>query len=223
MFGLLRGGSISKSVELTRKEADIILKDVPVDNEFIFRDGTRLKNLHGLSIKLSVLSDEDFGFHVNDDKNDFKSWIEEVIKDKTLADEISKIKNRKEMKAVIDAKIRLCRTVIHENVLSKKKELPSQPPAFDARLASATEKLSGKGIGDTAVESKGVQKAAEKVTFAPSSLDLSIEHQAKTFTPAGPEHIPHDSMRQITHSFLHFLLGLCVGIIVGVIVTRLAL
>ncbi len=43
------------------------------------------------------MSFETFHYHVNPYKNDFANWVNDVIGDKILADELRKVKTRKSM------------------------------------------------------------------------------------------------------------------------------
>jgi hypothetical protein len=66
------------------------------EEEFVFHDGTRAKNLLELVLKLEHLTTEEFNKFVNLDKNDFSNWINYVLKDKFLADILRNVKTCEE-------------------------------------------------------------------------------------------------------------------------------
>jgi len=62
--------------------------NAPYENEFVFLDGRRAKNILELNDILERLSDEDFQSFVNPRKNDFANWIEAILLDKKLAERL---------------------------------------------------------------------------------------------------------------------------------------
>ena len=62
---------------------------------FWINNGPVLKNLKDLKESLLVMSKETFSYHANKEKNDFASWIKEVLKDNTLATKLAKTKTLK--------------------------------------------------------------------------------------------------------------------------------
>ncbi len=79
------------------RDAKKILSDVPEDKRFYVHNGSILKNLRELGGELERMSFETFHYHVNPYKNDFANWVNDVIGDKILADELRKVKTRKSM------------------------------------------------------------------------------------------------------------------------------
>ena len=61
------------------------LADVPADKVFRCQDGRVMKNLEELSVALREMSGETFQYHVNDGRNDFSKWVEDVIRDYELS------------------------------------------------------------------------------------------------------------------------------------------
>jgi hypothetical protein len=64
------------------------LADVPHEYAFWCCDGRILKNLRELRDAFAVMNDGTFTYHVNDAKNDFHSWVKDIVKDDTLAAEL---------------------------------------------------------------------------------------------------------------------------------------
>lgn len=71
-----------------------ILKKVPDKNAFILADGRKLKDLKELAFSLGDMADDVFWHHVNEARNDFASWVNEVIKDNELSEELKKVKDK---------------------------------------------------------------------------------------------------------------------------------
>lgn len=72
----------------TRRDAAKILADVVDGRLFFCSDGCIDRNLAELSTCLAHMSQNVFNHHVNDTKNDFSTWIRDVLGDTTLADEL---------------------------------------------------------------------------------------------------------------------------------------
>lgn len=79
---------------LNEKEAKKILAKVPLDVSFWLCTNHYLRGLRELSTALESISDDTFRYHVNRDKNDFEVWIRQIVKDKELSREISRIKTK---------------------------------------------------------------------------------------------------------------------------------
>jgi hypothetical protein len=71
-------------------------QEVPYELHFVLADGRRLKNIFELIDVLENMSDEVFCAHVTGEKNDFANWINEVIKEDSLAEKIRKLDSRLE-------------------------------------------------------------------------------------------------------------------------------
>ena len=53
-----------------------------------------LKNLQELSDFFPQINDETYSHHVNGDKNDFSKWVNDIIGEKKLANELLSSKNK---------------------------------------------------------------------------------------------------------------------------------
>jgi hypothetical protein len=69
----------------SREEAVKFLADVPPDKAFWCHDGRTLRNMGELAKGLSGMTDEIFIYHANREKNDFVTWVRDVIGDMKLA------------------------------------------------------------------------------------------------------------------------------------------
>ncbi len=85
-----------------------ILGEAPQEFEFYLGDGRKLKSVFELVDALEHMSEDLFKEHVNEIKNDFSSWINDVFSEPNVAKEIKKMKDKIEtqkvlMKKLIDA------------------------------------------------------------------------------------------------------------------------
>ena len=78
-----------------------VLGEAPEEHHFIVADGKKLKNIIELADALETMSEEIFRHHANEFKNDFSSWVKDVFYDNSLAEDITKAKNRLETQIAI--------------------------------------------------------------------------------------------------------------------------
>ncbi|MBI4143544.1 hypothetical protein HY487_01525 [Candidatus Woesearchaeota archaeon] len=78
-----------------------ILGEAPVEHHFVVADGRKLKNVVELADALETMTEEIFRHHANEFKNDFASWVKDVFYDHSLAEDISRAKNRLETQITI--------------------------------------------------------------------------------------------------------------------------
>lgn len=91
--------------EMTKKKATMLLADVPDDKHFWCADGRILKNLSELVNGLNDMSDETFAHHSSEERNDFSNWVQDVIRDKTLASDLKKLRNRTEAAKRVSSRV----------------------------------------------------------------------------------------------------------------------
>lgn len=85
---------MAKIVKISAEEAKRRLSDVPDENVFWCCDGSIYRNMRALEEALYRMSDEIFAFHANESKNDFSSWVNDVIKDDKLARDLIKARDK---------------------------------------------------------------------------------------------------------------------------------
>ena len=86
-------------------DAERILSDVHHTKHFHTKKGVIVKNVNELKDQLQQMDDAEFSHHVNTDKNDFKEWVQHVVNDSDLADQLGKCRTRKAMLAILDSRI----------------------------------------------------------------------------------------------------------------------
>lgn len=78
-----------------------VLGEAPEEHHFVVADGKKLKNIIELADALETMSEEIFRHHANEFKNDFAAWVKDVFYDHSLAEDISRAKNRLETQIAI--------------------------------------------------------------------------------------------------------------------------
>ena len=82
---------------VTKDESRKYLGDVAPEQCFWVNNGPIIKNLEELANALPQLSDDSFKHHVSKEKNDFSKWINEIIGDRLLANELLSSRNRESL------------------------------------------------------------------------------------------------------------------------------
>jgi len=70
--------------------ARLWLENVPQDKVFWCRDGKVVRNMDELAAALRQMSEETFRYHATGQKNDFITWVRDVIGDMTLTNQLKK-------------------------------------------------------------------------------------------------------------------------------------
>ena len=78
-----------------------VLGEAPFEQHFVVADGRKLKNIIELADALETMTEDIFSHHVNEAKNDFSSWVKDVFYDHSLAEDISRAKNKLETQIVV--------------------------------------------------------------------------------------------------------------------------
>ena len=79
---------------VTKNEAKQFLGDVAPEKCFWTCDGRVFKNIEEFANGLQAMSDDTFRYHANNDKNDFGTWVNEVLGDSKLGNELLSSKTR---------------------------------------------------------------------------------------------------------------------------------
>jgi len=81
------------------------LANVPEEQFFCVHNGSTLKNLFDLRELLRGADEESYNYHVTSEKNDFKSWISDAVKDKELANQLENGMTKDRMMEIVEARI----------------------------------------------------------------------------------------------------------------------
>lgn len=76
-------------------------KKLPEDHYFVMVTGQKVKNIKELADILEDIDEDLFKHHVNDEKNDFSNWIEDIFEEQDLANELKKHKSKDKTRFVI--------------------------------------------------------------------------------------------------------------------------
>jgi len=91
--------------KVTKSEALHFLSRTRPEFAFWCRDGKIFSDIAELNAGLKAIHPRTFIYHANAQKNDFSKWVAEVIKDKTLASELKRAKNKIEAAKKVGARI----------------------------------------------------------------------------------------------------------------------
>ena len=79
---------------VTKEEAMKYLGDASPEQSFWVNNGPVLKNLNDLADFLPQMNNDTYSHHANKEKNDFSKWVNDIIGDKKLANELLSSKSR---------------------------------------------------------------------------------------------------------------------------------
>ena len=77
------------------------LGNVPAESAFVLFNGPKINNLFELAEALESMKETSFRHHVTGQKNDFSSWIRDIIGDNELAAKIMTTNNRSRMSSIV--------------------------------------------------------------------------------------------------------------------------
>lgn len=80
--------------------------DAPPEKCFWIHNGPIIKNLKELLAALKKMKKDTFRHHVNKDKNDFSKWVNDVLGNKGLAEDIKKTRSKKTLMEKIEKEIK---------------------------------------------------------------------------------------------------------------------
>lgn len=75
-------------------------------NLFWVNGNGALRNLKELAESLNTMSGETYAYHVNAEKNDFASWVEDILLDKKLATDMKKAKTQAAALKKVEARLK---------------------------------------------------------------------------------------------------------------------
>lgn len=68
---------------------------IPPEQYFFLVNGVAIKTIFELAETLEHMADDVYGYHVNDQKNDFANWIKYVFNELALAEQLYHTKDKK--------------------------------------------------------------------------------------------------------------------------------
>lgn len=97
--------SAAKKETKAQQEARKLLEPVPAENAFWCRDGRIMRDMRELGEALITMGDETFAYHCNPEKNDFRNWVRDVIRDGVLARRLELSVNKIEAASAVSSRI----------------------------------------------------------------------------------------------------------------------
>ncbi len=90
---------------LMNQDAKKWLADVPEEYVFWCCDGRTMRSMQELAEALNTMPDEVFACHANQQKNDFSTWVCDVIRDDTLAADLRQAFTRSAAAAIVTERV----------------------------------------------------------------------------------------------------------------------
>ncbi len=78
----------------SKQDTERLLADVVEEHVFKCCNGNILRNMRELAESFATMTDETFAFHSNTERNDFSSWVRDIIRDEKLARDLEKSLSR---------------------------------------------------------------------------------------------------------------------------------
>ena len=94
-------GRNSRKKGTTGTNKKISLEKIPEDKYFVLKNGQQLDHYLALADTLENLEKEVVKYHVNELRNDFATWVEDVFGEKDLAKKIAKSKSPEQIRMII--------------------------------------------------------------------------------------------------------------------------
>ncbi len=95
-----------------KEDAKKILSNTTPEKAFWVNNGPILKNIIELSVAAKKLTPQQFAHHVNQAKNDFAKWVEEIIRDSDLAKAVRKAKTKEELARAISKRLKALQRIL---------------------------------------------------------------------------------------------------------------
>jgi transketolase len=93
-------------VEVEKEEEGKLLSEIAPEHYFQLYGGEIIKTVPELEEALETMPEETFRHHVNRERNDFSTWIQDCCGDRMLAEELRKRTDREEMIEVLKKKLK---------------------------------------------------------------------------------------------------------------------
>ena len=77
------------------QEAMALVKEAPPEQSFkLHKTSIEIRSVPELAEALEIMSDESFAHHVNEQKNDFATWVQDIIHDTELSAKLKAIHSK---------------------------------------------------------------------------------------------------------------------------------
>ena len=82
--------------KILKQHAERRLAAVPDQYVFWCHDGRILHGIHELKEAMEMMSDEAYDHHANQEKNDFSTWVRDIIGDDKLSRDLARASDRRQ-------------------------------------------------------------------------------------------------------------------------------
>ena len=99
---------------MSGQSASVLVGEAPVEHSFkLYKTGIEIKSVQELADALEIMSDESYNHHVTDTRNDFATWVKEVLHDDELSARLKSAKDRGQAYQATRQRVRLSPSVAH--------------------------------------------------------------------------------------------------------------
>lgn len=98
--------------KISKEMAQNALKEVNSEQCFWVNNGPVVGSIEKLNEAISKMSKKTFMHHVNNEKNDFATWIKDVIGDEELAKVVSKTKTKPALSGAIKKRVAVLKKAV---------------------------------------------------------------------------------------------------------------
>ena len=91
--------------KMLKQDAEKRLADVPGEYVFWCNDGRIVKSMRELKEALDQMDDAIYVYHANAEKNDFSTWVKDVLIDEKLAQDLSRSADQMEAARCVAARV----------------------------------------------------------------------------------------------------------------------
>lgn len=176
---------------------------------FYFKNGEKAENLSQLEDALSDMTDEEFSFHVNKDKNDFANWINDCLKNEELAEALRTTTGKEDTIDIIQQELTMEGKKYHKHKTNRPKNSNKQED-LDPLIKETIKKHS-------------IRKKAslQQHTIPPKQKKPALEQvyaYEEDIHPSGITKV-HKITAEAPHEFIlkEFLFGAIFGLLLGLI------
>jgi hypothetical protein len=108
---------------LMNQEAKKWLADVPEEYIFWCCDGRTMRNMQELAEALNTMMDEVFSYHASQERNDFSTWVGDIIRDDDLAADLRQAFSRSAAAVIVTQRV----TALSDSLKPAKKTPRKKP------------------------------------------------------------------------------------------------
>ena len=124
-------------------EAKRILGKVSLPNAFWLCTNENLRSLGEIVQALRSVNDDVFRYHVTRDRNDFETWIRDIVLDRELARDIARVKTKETLIRKIEERANsLEKIVLRKRALEKRRKAVAKSRKASKKRVSASKKIS---------------------------------------------------------------------------------